>query len=203
LDLVVMNPPPGGGTAAAIALPVSDYSMTPLAAAASVVAGQSARFDLTVSPINGAFSNPVTLSISGLPAGAVATIAPSPTVTLGATNEVVTISIATMAHASTSALNFPHGNQTLLLLLSAVGIALGLVVATSGRRMPRFAPQLLLATLLVVCAGLMACAGAGVGTLPTSGANYAIGTPSGNYPIIIKATSGSVARSVTVTLIVM
>ena len=206
LNITVMNPPPGGGTTAVISFTVADYSVAPPSSTLPVTAGQTATFGLTVSSVDGTFSNPVTFSVSPLPPGAAASFAPSSTITPGATPQIVTLSITTTPHTAASTINFPHGSHPVFPLLCLVGMFFalaGLWFRASGDRVQRLAPQLLLALLMVAAAGLVACGGAGTGTSPSTLLNTATGTPAGTYPLVVTATSGGVSRSTTVTLTVM
>ncbi len=206
LDISVMNPPPGSGTSAVITFTVADYNVTSPSSTPPVTAGQTANFALTVSPLNGTFSNPVTFIVSGLPTGANASFAPSATIIPGATAQTVTLSITTTPHTAASTIDFSHGSHPVLPLLCLVGMVFALVgfwLRASGGRVPRLAPQLLLAFLLVEAAGLVACGAVGGGQSSPPQLNPATGTPAGTYPIIVSATSGGVVHSATVTLTVM
>ena len=206
LDIAVMNVPPGGGTAPASAVTVAGYSLTPPVAESQISAGQTANFGLTVSPLNGPFSNPVALSVSALPPGATASFSPLATFTPGAGPQIVTLSIVTAAHTSAPPWGFPRAKPRDIPLICMVGITLmlaGLAFWTRGGRFKRLAPQLLTVLLFVTMASLAACTGGETGKSSAPVVNPATGTPSGNYPIIISATSGSLSRSATVTLTVM
>ena len=209
LDITVMNPPPGGGTTGVISFIVADYSVTPPSASPPVPAGQTAMFPLTVSPSNGAFSYPVTFSISSstpLPAGTAASFAPSATITPGATPQTVTLSISTTAHTDASVTILPPGLPPGLPSVCFFGVAFalaGLLLRASGNRAPRLAPQLLFAILIVAALGLVACGAVGTGPSSTPQLNPATGTPAGTYSIQIMAVSGGVSHSASVTLTIM
>jgi hypothetical protein len=100
LNLTVVNPIPGGGISPVIQFTVTDYSLVSTNPTTSVTAGQTANFGLTVSPLDGAFSNSVMLSVSGLPTGATYAFAPSAAITPGATPKAVTLSISTTSRSS-------------------------------------------------------------------------------------------------------
>jgi hypothetical protein len=76
-------------------------------------------------------------------------------------------------------------------------VAMCLSTLAAGTR--RLVPQLLLAMLLVMTAGLAACGGGG-GASAQINSN---GTPAGTYSILVTASSGTVAHSTTVTLTVI
>lgn len=209
LTMTVMNPPPSVGASTPIGFTVADFSVTPPSSDPRVAAGQTASFALTISPLNGAFTNPVTFRISPttpLPAGATATFAPSATITPDAAPQIVTISISTTAPATASAPHFPRGDGPgwLLLGLAVMSFILaGFWFRSTAVQSPRFAPLIRLALLLAVVSGLAACSAVGVGTSRPSQSNPATGTPEGTYPLIVTATSEGVSHSVTVTLSVM
>jgi len=206
LDIAVMNPPPGGGTAPALGLTVAGYSLIAPAAESAITAGQTATFALTVSPLNGSFSNPVTLSVSSLPDGATATFAPLATITPGPAPQTVTLSIATTDRSKALLLYLPLRHPPVFLLTCAAGMAWALALFAflySGGRMQRLAPGFLIALLLLISASLAACSGIGSGMSSLPVANPATGTPPGTYSITVLATSGSASRSATVTLTVM
>jgi hypothetical protein len=184
-----------------------DYSVTYANSTPVVIAGQTAGFALTVSPLNGIFSDPVTLSVPTLPAGMTASFVPSVAVTPGATAQIVTLSIATTAHTTASAPHFPRRvpDEFPWLELFALAWALtGLAPWISKHQMPRFAPQALLALLLVVAAaGLVGCSEVGAGMSSPPKLNPTTGTPAGTYALIVTGTSGGVTHSATVMLTVM
>jgi hypothetical protein len=206
LNITVSNPAPGGGTTPAMSITVADYTVTAPTTPTSVIAGQPGTFALSVAPSNGTFSNPVTLTASGLPAGATASFSPSATITPGSAPINVTLSITTTAHSVAPPTDSPRGPgqgwPSLYLIATVLGvIAIGLCVSTT--RVRRLAPGFFLALLLVMAAGLVACGGAGGGTSSSQQVNPATGTPAGTYSILVTATSGGVAHSTTVTLTVM
>jgi 6-phosphogluconolactonase (cycloisomerase 2 family) len=201
LNITISNPPPGGGTTSAIILIVTDYSVGAPATSATVAAGQPATFNMTVSPSNGSFSNPVTFTASGLPTGTSAMFSPSATITPGATPSNLTLSVSTTSRSLVPSAKFHLGPESgwpwKYLFAALLGmLALGLSKVAAGTR--RLAPQLLLATLLVLAAGLAACGGGSASQQFNPN-----GTPAGTYSILVTATSGSVAHTTTVTLTVM
>lgn len=207
LNVAVQNPAPEGGTTPAVPMTVTDYSVSPVAGGntSSVAAGQTAQFGFTIAPSNGAFASPVSLTTSTLPAGVIASFSPSSVVTPGIASTPVKLFLQTMAHSSAlpppgpftpgpGPVVFP--NYALWLLLA------GWTCITAKKRMRRLAPQLLLASLLVVAAGFSACAGSpSIAQNPVQ-VNPQSGTPAGTYVILVTATSGSVMHTTPVTLTV-
>jgi hypothetical protein len=209
LNITVVNLGPGGGTSPVINFTVTDYSLTAPLSSPPVTAGKTAQFALTLSPSNGMFSDPVTLSISPatpLPAGANATFAPTNPVTPGASSQIVTLSITTTPHSAASTTNPPHGSLPILPLPLVAGIEIaltGLVLVASGGRGRRLAPRLLLSFLFVTAAGMAACGVVGNGASSPPQLNPTTGTPAGSYPVTVNATSGGVSHSTNITLTVM
>jgi len=207
LNITVTNPPPGGGTTPAITFAVTDYAVSPPSSFPPVTAGQTASFALIVSPSYGTFANPVTFTAAPpLPAGTSATFSPSATITPGATPQTVTLSISTTAHSAASLPVSPRGTMPTLPASRMWIIVLGAILAMLGllpSRKGRLAQQLVLASLLLMAAGLTACGMSGTGTAPSGPQiNPATGTPAGTYPITVTATSGGVSHATTVTLTV-
>jgi 6-phosphogluconolactonase (cycloisomerase 2 family) len=202
LNITVSNPPPGGGTTSTITLIVTDYSVGTPMASATVTAGQPATFNMTVSPSNGSFSNPVTFSASGLPTGASAMFSPSPTITPGSTMTTVMLSISTTSRSFLLPTKFPpgpaQGRPLTYVMLVLIGMA-ALGLSTLAAQTHRHVPRLMLALSLVMAAGMAACGG-GAGASLQLNPN---GTPAGTYSILVTATSGTVAHTTTLTLTVM
>jgi len=214
LVITVNTPPPGGGTTTAIVLPIADYSVSPVAAAAPVPAGQPANFSLAIAPSNGAFTNPITFSIAAgtvLPAGVNVTL-PSP-VTPGATPTNVTLSITTTARSLVApSRDFPGPIDTPIEKWFVVlGAIISLAVFGFSRRAkakPAFnlrslAPKFVMVVLLGCALGLIACGGTSSPSGGSAQSTNPAGTPAGTYPIGITATSGGVSHDTSVTLTVL
>jgi hypothetical protein len=208
LNITVMNPSPGGGTSGVISFTVADYSVTSPGSTPPVTAGQTAKFALIVSSSIGAFSNPVTFSVSPLtplPMGANASFTPSSPVNPDAAPQTVTLLISTTARTTTSIVNFPHEFPPVLPLLCLLGMVFALLALSlrpCGGRLQRLAPQFLLALLMVASAGLAACGAVGTGPSSPPQLNPATGTPAGIYTIQVIAISDGVSHSANVTLTV-
>lgn len=206
LNIAISNPPPGGGTTPAIIFNVADYAVTPPATPSTVSAGQPAAFVLLVAPSSGTFADPVTLSVSGLPPDATVSFSPSATVTPGAAPVNVTLSIATTAHAAATLLASPFGRvptlPTHVAWFATFAAMLGFGLWMGRAKAERLLPRYLLASMLLLTAGLASCGGAG-DTSSGQQINPATGTPAGTYTIAVIATSGTVAHTTNVTLTVI
>lgn len=185
-------------TSSALSLTVAtSFTVSAPTVPVPVAPGGAATFDLTVPPLGGAFNSVVTLSASGLPAGATATFNPA-TVTPGSAGAptVMTIQLTTLA-AGVPASDIPASRRGLpaapfALVLGMFGTVFSAVVGR--KRISRsLMPVLLLTTLGVTACVLTSCNG-GFETTPQ--------TTAGNYTLTVTGTSGSFEASTTVTLTV-
>ncbi len=210
LNITVMNPPPGGGVSPTLKLAVADYSVAaPTPPPPPINAGSTANFPLSVSPMNGAFSAPITFAISQqtpLPAGTNYSFAPSSPITPGAMPQIVTLSISTTPHMAASNNHFPAVPPPVFFLLGAAsGLFLLAQFSYDGLsiRARRLTPRLIVLLLIIAATGLVSCGGVVGGSSSTPPLNPSTGTPAGNYTISVTATSGGVTHSASVTLSVM
>lgn len=140
--------------------------------------------NITVPPIGGSFDSVVTMSASGLPAGATATFTP-PTVTPGASGAPTVLTIQTAAQSAA----IPAHQQRFPFV--PISLASGLcVMASQRKRLARSLPILLVMATL---------AGA---TLMLTGCNGGFAGAGQSFPITVTGTSGSQHVSTTVILIV-
>jgi galactose oxidase-like protein len=207
VSIAVNNPGPGGGTAApALTFTINDYTLTPVTASTTVNAGQPATFSLTLAAANGGtFPYPVTFSAAQLPPNTTASFSPASPVTPGPATQTVTLTLATTPHSYAAGVRRGTPPPALLFLcLAAMACALAwITLGSSGRRMSRLAPQMLLALLLAVV-GLAACGAVGGYAAPASPQlDPTTGTPAGPYTITVTANYGSDQHTVTVNLTVM
>jgi hypothetical protein len=155
----------------------------------TVLPGGTASYPLVFGPLSGTtFPNAVTMSVSGLPPGATATITPS-ILPAGSSLTNVTLTIQ-LPQTTAKLLNQPIAFVVWgLLLLPFAGR-----LRRAGQRMPRALPGLLLAAAaLVVGAGVSGCGSTGSGFFAH---------PQQTYSVVVTAASGSISHSTTVTLIV-
>jgi hypothetical protein len=158
---------------------------------ATVQPGGLAQYNLTVAAVGGVFNNLVTLSASGLPAGATASFAP-PAVTPGSAGAPSTLSIQTatgLAHLSHP--DFSSRPRAPLLALLAGLPLLGLAGSRRLRRnRRRWALFALAAASMLPALALSGCSGGYFGPAPKT------------YTVTVTGTSGAVQQSTTLTLTV-
>jgi Bacterial Ig-like domain (group 3) len=173
---------------------IQDFSLSPSGSGAStptqtVSPGGTASYSLVLGPLSGTtFPNAVTLSVSGLPPGATATITPN---TIPAGSPLTDVSLTIQLPQTTAKLpnqGIPPVAWCVLLLPFAGRLG------RAGKRMRRTMSVLLLAAAaLAVGAGVSGCG---------STSNGFFGHPQQTYSVVITATSGSISHSTTVSLIV-
>jgi hypothetical protein len=182
-----------------------DFSLTAASASASVSAGQTATYNLTVTP-SGGLNQAVALSCSGLSSSSKAscTVSPASVTPTGPTPVTVTVTTT----AGSQLLPLPRatpqmpGGRFEWMLIALLGLA---GITWLARRRPQAMPVKLrlafgtacIAVLLAV--GLAGCGSSGSSSIVPS--THA-GTPAGNYSITVTgtATSGSVTDSHNVAL---
>jgi probable HAF family extracellular repeat protein len=159
----------GGSTA------VPDYTLSTAPSQLSGNAGQTLTTSLSVTPVNG-FSQPVTFSCSGLPAGGSCTFAPTsitPTIPAPATTTLTIQAPTTLSNSQEA--RAVAGMFGIPLLLSAGALGFG--------RKQRLARS---SALLLMCSILLAgCGGSGSSSSPTAAT-----TTTKTYNVVITATSG-------------
>jgi hypothetical protein len=175
----------------------ADFSMSVSPGSATIFAGQSTNFTLSMTPLNG-FNQMVNLTCTGEPPAASCSISPASVALNGTTATTATVTITTMRHT----MLFPWllrvrlpgsfkevESIRMLLLVSAV------LVAWSAVRKRRFCIATTTAAVLALFS-CVACVGSG------GGGGGSTGTPTGIYSILVTGTSGSVVHGTTVTLTV-
>jgi Abnormal spindle-like microcephaly-assoc'd, ASPM-SPD-2-Hydin len=180
-----------------------DFSLSISPSSATVTAGQSATFTLTVTPAGG-FNLPVTFSCSDLPGAASCSFSQNP-VTLDGTNAaMVTVTVSTTARALTVPGGGPESappNLWTRRWLWVLLIGLAGLVAVRRRRLGRAAASVALGLLLLAALAISACGGGSGGS---SGGGS--GTPAGSYSLLVTgstpAGSGTLQNPVSMTLVV-
>jgi hypothetical protein len=173
---------------------IQDFSLSSSGSGAStptqtVSPGGTASYSLVFGPISGAtFPNAVTLSVSGLPPGATATLTPQ---TIPAGSPLTNVSLTIQLPQTTGKLlnRYLPPVAWCVLLLPFAGR-----LGRAGKRIGRTWSALLLAAAALAV-------GAGVSGCGTTSSGF-FGHPQQTYSVVITATSGSISHSTTVALIV-
>jgi len=180
------------------------FALSPAAgftASATVPAGQTAAYRLSLAPV--AFSGSVTLTcapVTPIPK-ATCSVSPNPAMLSGTAATVVTVSVSTAAHSGAAfrpdkrkildlgVLQFLAGHRLFFLLLALAMYA----VAIKARRIPlALATVILLVTLAAGCNA----------SNNSPGGSGSTGTPAGTYQLLVTATSSGATRTITLTLTV-
>jgi hypothetical protein len=180
----------------ALTVQITDFTLRASPESASVQAGQTASYTLTITPLNG-FNVPVSFTCSGAPQGATCSFSSS-TVQVTSSGPVQdTLTVRTTAR---SLVNPPSGewwgrpHPWRVVWFGCFLLDFMLLSAGARRRQPvsviRNVPVILLISLAMV-----ACGGGGV---TTTGSNN--GTPVGTYTMEITATAQSLSHSSQATL---
>jgi hypothetical protein len=165
----------GAGSAA------PSFTISTTSGAQTVGSGGTASFVISVTPINGSYSNPITLSASGLPSGATSTFTPA-LLTPGSSPATSTLTI--QLQRSVAGL-MPWG-----ITMPTVAF-IGLLIVPRRRR------QITLALMLFVSFGALAAISGCGGGFASSDSPSSPGT---TYNVTVTGTSGAVQQTTTVKL---
>jgi hypothetical protein len=195
--LTVVNPTPAGGSSEAVTFTVSGYTADATPTSATVTAGQSATYDIRLTPQFGVFDSAVGFSCIGLPGKCTATFAPV-SVTPGADPATTRLTLQTTAPSNTgsSAAGLSGTGGT-----SAGPFAVALTILLIGGLL-QLPPRDRRRGWLAACAlvGLIvlisACSAGGGGNGSDTG------TPKGTRTITVQAVSGALRVTTSITLTV-
>jgi FG-GAP-like repeat len=202
LNILVVNPAPGGGLSSAWQVTVPDFIVNAPTSAIAVTAGQPGSFTLVVAPSKGVFGSPVIFSASTVPPNATATFSPT-SLPSGSMSTTVTLMITTMPHTAGGFPQFPRTAWPRPLFLGAFSFMMGIIwLGFWAANIPlrRYAPQILAVLLLAMVTALAACGATQSSFSPVL--NPASGTPAGTYPITVTAVSGNASLTTNITLTV-
>ena len=193
------NPTFAGVTSAPVSLTITAaFTVAAPATPATVSQGGSVSVELTVPPLGGSFNSPVTMSASGLPAGATASFNP-PTVTPGANGSTTTMTITVAGKALvtppfTGRPLRPLGRWPIVAALLALMVFAFISVYHSGRvRLVRLA--FATAGLVVVAIVLAGCSSGG-------STGRTVFPAAGTYTVTVTGTSGKLHSSTTVKVVI-
>jgi photosystem II stability/assembly factor-like uncharacterized protein len=165
------------------------FAVSATATSASVAAGQSTSYALTVTAAQSfPLGSAVSFSCSGLPSLSNCSFSPT-SVATGATTQAVTLTVSTTPSTSPSvATALGHQKAPLLAAICLVGLFL----------IPRRRNWFLVALLFVLLTQVPACSGGGSTTT-----THTQGTPTGTYTLTVNASQGSAyqtTQSLTLTV---
>jgi sugar lactone lactonase YvrE len=176
-----------GSTSAALSVVAgtSDFTIAASPSTQTLLPSHSANYTLTLAPVSGAFSSPVTLTASGLPAGITASFSPA-SLAAGSGTSSVTLTVTASATARLNPRTVPDSRWRPVIFLS---LLLPLFSPRRSRRLMRQLshPAKLLLALLLACS-LTGCGGGYFG--------HAVQ----NYSVTITAVSGSFSHTTIVNL---
>jgi uncharacterized repeat protein (TIGR01451 family) len=163
--------------------PPPTFAISSTTTAQTVQPGGSAQYSITVTPQNGAYSNAVTFSATGLPTGATATFSPA-SLTPGSSAATTQLSIQTATPATTASMG--SGWPIAASILPLLGLLFG--VRKLRRR------GVTLAVLLIASLGALTA-------LTGCGGGFGL-TTSTSYSVTVTGSSGAIQQTTTVQLIV-
>ena len=173
-----------------------NFSLAASPTSATVSAGQSASFALTITPING-FSQQITLSCSGTPAASNCFASQNPLTpsSTAPTTVMVTVStgLRTLAPPASRLKVDPMGALKRIGLPWLAWLIVLLALATVGIRRGQRRTKTVLGLAFGLALLLTSCGGGNLANTPP-------GTPAGTYQITVAATSGSITHTTTLTL---
>ena len=186
-----------GTASAGASVTVNDFSLALAPNSATVVAGQAATYNATVSPSAATgFPNSVSLACSGLPTGATCSVANGSITNLNSGPQSRAIVVNTTIRTTTTAELRKHG-MIFATWFPLSGLAfLGLGVGGAMSRKRRAALGLVLGIFFVLLFLQVGCGSSSKSTTTTTG------TPAGTYTFTVTATSGSATRTQIATITV-
>jgi hypothetical protein len=171
-----------------------DFAMSTTSSSATVSAGQTANYSLSVAP-EGGLNQTVCLTCSGAPQLSTCTVTPSSVALNGTASATVTVAVSTTAATMLTPMgkSFPQGLEGGWILWSCIFLVfVSLAALCAARRRP--SPWLwgtCLLTMMMVWAACGGCGGSNVVHTP--------GTPTGTYALKVTGTVTSAATSTQLT----
>jgi hypothetical protein len=179
-----------------LSVQLADFSFTPYPTAATVTAGQTANYALTLTPVNG-LAGTIQLSCQGAPAGSTCTVTPATVALANNYPAQASVTVSTASRAGGAPRGGPPplgpgGSLRLWLelacLLALAGLAGGATVGRRAGASPRLGYRRLRLSglaLAVLALMLMAWAACGGGGGMGSSVNANTGTPAGAYALTV------------------
>ena len=174
----------------------ADFSLAISPGSATLKAGATGTYQLSLSPVASAFTSIVKLSCGGTPALSACNISPNAVTPNGSTATAMLTITTTAPVAQSASLLSSHDRMVYAIWMPLQGIGLfGIILAGAGarsRRLRVFFPLLIISIPLMF---LLGCAGG-------TGIARQTGTTPGTYTITVTGTSGSLKHSIPVSLVV-
>jgi hypothetical protein len=177
-----------------ISLVGPSYTISASPASFTVASGGTLNVNITATPLNGSFSEAVTMSASGLPAGASASFSP-PTLTPGESGAKTTLTIQFPTQVASSSRKRECESSLL-----AFGLLLGFAFIGTRRRDFRNALSMILVLAMLIGPTMMLSGCSGFSSASSSPKPQPSAPAS--YAISIVGTSGSLHPSATITVVV-
>lgn len=195
LNFTVTGTSGSQSSSVAITIFIADFSIAASSPTATVTAGQTATYTLTIQP-SGGFSQPISLNCSGAPLAATCSVSPSSVAPDGVHPITATVSVTTTALSPAEVNPFftapgTRGPKDLPLFFGLV-FASGIAMYISIRRRQM---KFLLALLVLSAITWIACGGGGSSPLP-----ILKGTPGGTYTLNVTANSGGLNHNLNLGL---
>lgn len=204
-----------------VGTPAPDFSITSTPASQTVTPGSNTTYTTSISALNG-YTGTVTLSVSGLPSGVIATFSPTAITTSGSSTLTVAAAATTAAGTYTLTITGSDGtlshSKTVSLVVS--GPPDFSMTATPASQTVMHGANTTYTTSISAVNGFSGTVSLGVSGLPT-GATASFSptsitasgnatltvattssTPTGTYTLSITGVDGSLTHTVTVTLVV-
>jgi hypothetical protein len=193
--LTINDNGPGSPQTVALSGTGEDFSMASVAPTATVTAGQTATYSISVSP-GGGFSQTVSLSCAGAPSLSTCTVSPSSVALNGMSAASVKITVSTTAPSFAiregPRMSPPNRPIFRLVLVFMLLLILAMMASLIGSRRERtYSLATVFPLLLLLSLGIMmaACGGGGGGGTKNPG------TPTGAYTLIVSGTFNSGSAS--------
>jgi len=202
--LTINDNAPGNPHTVALSGIGQDFSMASAVSTATVTAGQTATYSISVSP-GGGFSQMVTFTCTGAPALSTCSVSPGSLALNGATVSSATVTVTTTAAAiifpdSPMRPQFPENYRPFLLFLLLLAFAETVNLARRTRNAKHSLATVSLVLVLCATFALAACGGGSASAPPKPG------TQVGTYSLVVTGTfnsrSTTLTRNATLTLVV-
>jgi Abnormal spindle-like microcephaly-assoc'd, ASPM-SPD-2-Hydin/Beta-propeller repeat len=181
-----------------------DFVVAASSSSATVNAGQSASYTLSITP-SGGLNTAIALACSGAPKGASCSVSPNSVTPSGSGAVSATVTVSTTARSMLMPLRWIFPRRPLTVPVSLVWAMLAILLFLSAKlRVEKFGQRAGLVACLLVMILAVVAAGCGGGSSSggSGGGSNPNGTPAGTYTLTVTATAGTATRTTTLQLIV-